>query len=68
MDEHEEGKQKAVQFVTDVMRSIKKEGSVDAFLWWPEALPEAGKEGQPGDTTLPLRIYKGHSWRSIVLR
>lgn len=65
MDKHEAGKQKAVEFVTDVARSLKKEGSVDTLLWWPEVQPEPDSEGSPGDTTVPLRIYQGSSWRSI---
>ncbi|MGA2614562.1 MAG: hypothetical protein ABSG38_14080 [Spirochaetia bacterium] len=62
MDTHEAGKQRAEQFVTEIVRSLKQDGLVDAFLWWPEVLPEPGG---PGDTTVPLRIYKGNSWRLI---
>ena len=39
---------------------------MDAFLWWPEILPEPGGVGWPNDTTVPLRMYKGNSWRSIA--
>ena len=62
MEKHEAGKQKAEQFVTKVMRTMKQDGVVDAFLWWPEILPEPGGSN---DTTVPLRMYKGSSWRSI---
>jgi hypothetical protein len=65
MDTHEAGKQKTEQFVARVARSLKLEGCVDRFLWWPEVLPEPGGTGRPGDTTVPLRLYKGNSWRSI---
>jgi len=59
MDKHEAGKQKAEQFITKVVRSMKQDGAVDAFLWWPEILPELGGAGRPNDTTVPLRMYKG---------
>jgi len=65
MDKHEAGKQKAKQFVTEIVRSMKRDGVVDAFLWWPESLPEPGGVSRANDTTVPLRMYKGNSWRSI---
>jgi hypothetical protein len=61
MDRHEAGKQKTEEFVTKVMQSVKQDAVVDALIWWPEILPE----GRPNDTTVPLRMYKGNSWRSI---
>lgn len=57
MDRREEGKQRAVQFVTEVARGLKPEVSVSTLLWWPPDRPDDGK--------LPLRLYKGNSWRSI---
>lgn len=66
MDKHEAGKQNAEQFVTKIMQSMKQDGVVDAFLSWPEILHEPGGAGGPNDTTVPLRMYKGNSWRSIA--
>ncbi len=65
MDKHEAGKQKTEEFVTKVMQNIQQDGVVDALIWWPEILSEPGRADRPNDTTVPLRMYKGNSWRSI---
>lgn len=66
MDRREAGMQRAEDLVTKVARSMKLDGMAYEFLWWPEILagPAAGA-GRPNDTTMPLRVCKGNSWRSI---
>jgi hypothetical protein len=66
MDTREAGKQNAEDFVTKVVQRLKQDGSVDSFLWWPEISPEPGGPGAPGDTVVPLRVFKGRSWKSIA--
>jgi hypothetical protein len=66
MDKHEAGKRNAEQFVTKITQSTKQDGVVDAFLWWLEIPHEPYGAGGPNDTTVPLRMYKGNSWRSIA--
>jgi len=62
MDGHEAGKKCTERFVTEAVRKLGKEGSVDAFLWQPE---ERGGSSRPDDTTVQLRMYKENSWRQV---
>jgi hypothetical protein len=65
MDKREAGKKSVEEFVTKVARGMKQETTPYEFLWWPEIPAEAAGEGMPNDMTIPLRVYKGNSWRSI---
>ena len=65
MDKREAGMHRAEELVTKVARSMNLEGVAYVFLWWPEILAEPSGAGRPNDTTMPLRVYKGNSWRSI---
>jgi hypothetical protein len=63
MDKREGGMRRAEELVTNAARSMKMEGV--EFLWWPEIPAEPPGAGQPQEAILPLRVYKGNSWRSI---
>jgi hypothetical protein len=65
MDKREAGKQKAEEFVTKVANGMTPNAAVDTFLWWPEILPQPGGTGETNETTMPLRVFKGSSWKSI---
>jgi hypothetical protein len=65
MDKREAGKQRTEQFVTELVRNLKLEGSVGAYLWWPSGPSKPGDPERPDDTTVPFRIYKGNNWRAI---
>ena len=65
MDTREAGKQKAEELVANVMSRMNG-GAVDSFLWWPEIPAETSGAGTPGDTTIPLRVFRGTSWKSIA--
>jgi hypothetical protein len=65
MDKREAGKRKAEELVAKVMSRMNGSGAVDSLLWWPEILPETSGAGTPGDTTIPLRVFRGTSWKSI---
>lgn len=65
MNRREAGKQRAEQFVTELARGLKREGSVGSLPWWSTGAPELNGVDKPGDMTVHLRICKGKSWRSI---
>lgn len=46
-------------------RGMKQERTPYELLWWPEFPSRAAGAGIAGDTTTPLRVYKGSSWRAI---
>ncbi len=64
MDKREAGKRNAEEFVTRVARTMKQEAAYE-FLWWPEIQTGPAGAGMMNDTTLPLRVYRANSWRSI---
>lgn len=64
MDKREAGMRRAEEFVTNVARGLNQ-GTVE-FLWWPEIPAEPSGAGGPKGAALPLRLYKGNSWRSIA--
>jgi hypothetical protein len=66
MNETELGKQRSEQFITEVAKKLDLDSDQFVVLWWSPELPElqgtnekTGKE----EATMPLRIYKGNSWR-----
>ena len=65
MDKSEAGKRNVEEYVTKVARGVKPETALYELVWWPEIRAEAGAGGIPNDTTIPLRVYRGNSWRSI---
>jgi hypothetical protein len=65
MNKREAGMHRAEELVTKVARSMKLEGVAYEFLCWPEIPAEPVGAGRPNEATLPLRVYKGNSWRSI---
>jgi hypothetical protein len=67
MDKREAGKQKAEEFVARLAQSLNLDAAAYRLLWWPEIPGEPAGAGRPNDTTMPLRVYKGNSWRSIGL-
>jgi hypothetical protein len=72
MDVHDAGKKKVEQFAWDIVKSLKLDGQVDAFLWWLASPPEpagaieaTGAADGTGDPPVVMRMYKGNSWRSV---
>jgi hypothetical protein len=53
MTETELGKQRSEQFITALAKKLSLDPGQFVLLWW------SGEE----EATIPLRIYKGNSWR-----
>ena len=65
MDKREAGMRRAEEFVTKLAQNMKQGSVAYEFRWWPEIPAGPAGAGGPNDTTMPLRVYKGNSWRSI---
>jgi hypothetical protein len=69
MDGHEAGKKKAEQFAREILKNLKLDGRVEAFLWWvasPAGAAGVSVEADvPGDPPVVMRMYRGNSWRSV---
>jgi hypothetical protein len=65
MDRREAGKQKAEQFVRDLVKGLAQDGLVSALLWWSGGPAAPGGAGSPGEAAVVLRMYRGNSWRAI---
>ena len=66
MEALEAGKRRTEQFILDVAKAMKPEISVDSLLWWGAGSPDSAGAGETKGATVPLRIFKGKCWRSIV--
>jgi len=68
MDAIEEGKERVEQLITRIAQGMKPASAVSSFVWWSNGSPEQNAEGAHDDAQLPLRIYRGNSWRSMEFR
>lgn len=65
MDTRETGMRNVEELVMKTARGLDQETAAYELLWWPEIPGQAGGAGLPSDTRVPLRLYKGNSWKSI---
>jgi hypothetical protein len=63
MNETEPGKQRSEQFVAEVAKKMGLDSGQFTFLWWSPELQGTNQGSGKEDQTVPLRIYRGNSWR-----
>ena len=59
MDELEEGKSRAEEFIRELAKASNHEDAVGSLLWWGE--------GSSANAVMALRIYKGNRWGLVEL-
>lgn len=64
MDTSELGKKRMEELITEQMRSLDHDSGLYTFLWWSPD-PQANRKNTQTEVTVPLRLYKGNSWRLI---
>lgn len=65
MDTIELGKKRAEEFITEQMRSLDRDSGMYALLWWTPDPLDPDRESTHAQMTVPLRLYKGNSWRLV---
>jgi len=63
MNETELGKQRSEQFIAEVAKKLYLDSGQFALLWWSPELQGTNEKTGKEEATIPLRIYKGNSWR-----
>jgi len=63
MNETELGKQRLEQFIAEVAKKLGLNSAQFVLLWWSPELQGTNQEIGKEEATMPLRVYKGNSWR-----